>query len=198
MSTIGKSFNDEMDRYLRCRIEPTKKGFFSFKQKSRKECVPDINDTSKIHIERRDEPFIKEFFKNLLKSKKTREIEAAIQKEKEEIAHTETLEEMKDEYEELDEIEKEIEEEKEMLLTKILRKLRLINNFDEEEKKDDELSPEEQFKLQLDLVLDDMKKLSKISHKWISRLSKLQLKKFKESDDFKEYKDILKRNKLIK
>lgn len=48
------------------------------------------------------------------------------------------------------------------------------------------------------LVNEDLKDILKIQNKWLSKLPAEKMREFKESDDYKTYKDTLARYKLIK
>ena len=102
----------------------------------------------------------------------------------------EEKEELEEEYLELEEIEDEIEEKKESIFKKI------SNIFMAREKEACEEVIEEiaeQYTLN-----EDVKDAFKILTLWIQKLPPLELKNFKESEDFQKYKEVLKKYNMIK
>ncbi len=121
---------------------------------------------------------------NFFKAKEKNELEA---EEKEEV------EELKDEYDDLDEMEEDVEDLEEQIDEKkesIFKKL--LNVFKAKPKNE-----VEEFDEMLELN-EDVKDVIKTLTKWIKELPPEKIKQFKESDDFKKYKEVLSNYNLIK
>ena len=67
----------------------------------------------------------------------------------------------------------------------------------EEEFEDDEFDDVEEIKEDY-IVNEDIKKLIKIQHFWVEQLPPKKIKEFKDSADYQEYRELLKKYNLIK
>jgi hypothetical protein len=107
---------------------------------------------------------------------------------------------------EIDEVEAEVDEEikqrepeetdevspKKGFLSRIIDFFKIT--YDEyEEEQEQEYQSEEPV-----MINQDIKDIIKLQHKWINKLPKNEIKKFKESEDFQNYKYILEKYNLIK
>ncbi len=93
--------------------------------------------------------------------------------------------------EEIDEEEKELDKKKTNLIWRFIAKMR-SNKTEEDE---DNMAEKEK---ELFYLKEDIKEIAKISTAVMKRLDEKEMKKFKESEDFGKFKDLLNKNKLIK
>jgi hypothetical protein len=113
-----------------------------------------------------------------------------VRKKQEEPVKKEELEDMEYELKDIEEEEYELEAEREGLLKRFFKKLRIFNKAPEE-------SLEEEYEEEPS-VDEELREAIKILHKWIEKLPKKELNEFKNSPDFAKYKDALKKLKMIK
>lgn len=99
------------------------------------------------------------------------------------------------EIEAIDELEDELEERREGVLRRFFKKLRLAGrrrpveeDFDEDEVLEEDDGAD----------LDDIREVIKITHSWLEELPPETLNRFKRSEDFVKYKEVLKKLKMIK
>ena len=110
----------------------------------------------------------------------------------------ENVNDLAEEYQELDKVERKIEKRKNSLFARLFKKREKVarseSDFDEGvELYDKQKETEDVLKLK-----EDIKKLGIISYEVIRKLDNEELKKFKLSENFYEYKEILKRYNLIR
>jgi hypothetical protein len=96
--------------------------------------------------------------------------------------------ELKEDYEELEDLEEDVEEEKEGILQKLM-------SFFSTSKEEPEIIEEVRDEFSLN---DDIKDAFRFLTKWIEKLPEKELKKFKESEDFEKYKQVLRKYNMIK
>ena len=115
-----------------------------------------------------------------------------IKVEKEEIDELETEEQFEEKIEEIEKKEEEIEaEEEEIKAEKKSLISRLMGMFNKKEDVDMSSYENEELK-------NDLKEIAKIATDVMKKLDGEELRKFKQSEDFKKFMEILKNNKLVK
>ena len=102
------------------------------------------------------------------------------------------------EIEAIDELEDELEERRESVLKRFFKKLRLFNRSKVSDEGDLEDDYYEEDDFEEDDSLDDIKDVIKITHTWLEQLPPETLDRFKRSEDFVKYKEVLKKLKMIK
>jgi len=194
-----KAFNDDMGRYL---DDLRKKKPVSIMErvsffKQTNETVPDISATE-VHVEYKEPSFFRKLFAWKRKAKIDEE-DLTLEEKNELEAMEGEIEAFEAEESELEALEEEIEEKRESLLVNFFRKLNFFKrkNHQEEEYVEgfDSSEFEEPKKPKLN---EDVKEVLKIAHSWIDKLGPRYKKAFKDSDDFKKYKEILTQYDLVK
>ncbi len=185
---IKKEFNAEMDKYIRSRL--------ILKPKIKKRIVeqPDekLKELSELNDEEKEaEEILETYPKSLLHKlfpfleKKAGDLNFQEAEELPEI-NEESVDYLKGEFKELSNIEEEINIKKENLFSKMFGRLSFLS---EENLKHEQPT----------LIIDeDMKQILRVTHHWLKKLSKEDLSKFKNSNDFEIYKSTLKKYNLIK
>lgn len=189
-----KSFNEDMGRYISSVRSKDKKPLelFNFgkmlpKKKFHEE-VPDMKE-HEVLVENKEPSWLSKVFKGQKISKKEVVSEELSEKEMDE------LENMEEDIENLEYEEENIEQEKEALMSKFLKKLRLFSRT--KEPTDDDMVEEcgDAISVEMD---GDVRDILKVMHNWLERLPPHEKKQFKMSEDFIKYKELLKRYGLIK
>jgi hypothetical protein len=106
-------------------------------------------------------------------------------------------EEIDDEYDMMDEDQPKTTEPKEGLVRRMLKKVGLMNDGRDEEELDDEDYTETKEE-ETEELHEDVKKVLKMSYDWLKYMPDHKLQSFKDSEDFKLYKDVLKKYGLAK
>ena len=181
-----KDFNLELDKYIENRRKPDRISDEWFLTNFGRK----ISNTNYKGKGKKVVTGIKSIFRRRIPSEEEIEAKRRMRDKKEEEFH-----ELEDELEEVQEAEDKLEEVREGILKRFFKKLRLYNPKKEyaEEEMDGEIveetpSPE----------LKNAKEALKILHKWIERLPRDELDRFKRSEDFEKYKKALKDLKMIK
>jgi hypothetical protein len=104
----------------------------------------------------------------------------------------EELTEMEEELEQIQEAEDELEEEREGILKRFFRRLWMAGR--KEQNEDIVLEEAEQ----PSIIEEEIKEVLKDIHKWLENLPKDKKAEFRKSEDFRKYKDLLKKLGMIK
>lgn len=108
----------------------------------------------------------------------------------------EELEEIEHDIEEIDREEEELEEVREGLMTRFLKLLRKKERYEEEEEEMIEVEAEESEEKE-GYDKEVVKELIKLQHKWMDNLPADELSRFKRSDDFDRYVELLEELELV-
>ncbi|MFH1506049.1 MAG: hypothetical protein ABIE94_03595 [archaeon] len=190
-----RSFNDDLGRYISSRRSDEKKMpdlfKFSFNKPKRnpEEKVPVMED-HEVVVEPKEPSWFQQVFGR--KKLTDKEIEEAEELTPEEMKELEKVEE---DIEEIEREEEVLQEERENLLKRFLKKLRV---FESRHKPGEEEMVEECGDAISIAMDEDVRETLKILHRWLERLPPHEIKQFKLSEDYIRYKDLLKRYNLIK
>lgn len=178
-------FNKSMDSYLS-----------GVKGKEEKEKIvskpKEVKLSSDIDIY---EEKVKESFWKKLFSKNT--ISSSDEVEFEDL-EDETIEEAKVEYEELNKVEEKIEKRKESIFAKLFKKSYTKLNESDFDEDSVEVYDEHKDSEEISTLKHELKILGIISYDLMRKLSPEEIKRFKLSEDFNTYKEILKKHNLIR
>lgn len=192
-------FNKEMDNYLSS-IEKSKKIKRIPKkpkkvEKPKEEIIePELIGEDKVQIIKENPGKLKAFLMNIFekKEKEIEDVEKDFEEEMEVIEKVE--EEIKEEGEDLKEEEEILQKEKSNLIWRFLSRIGALKS--QEKRVEDEL--EEEIFREGSPIREDMKKLAKISFEQFKKLPKKEFIDLKNSQDFADFKGILKKYNLIK
>ncbi|RME31383.1 hypothetical protein D6789_02935 [Candidatus Woesearchaeota archaeon] len=189
-------FNRELERYLAARGEKKDWSLFVTKHKKKPEPVPENLKDDEVQVI--DEPR-RGFWERLFGGARS---EALVSEDltEEEMARLERMKREIDEVEEAErehpEFREELEEERETLLERFFSFFRLAERRHKLEEKAAELDYlEEHVEPRMD---EDVKRVLRIVHRWLGKLSKRQRDAFKKSADFAEYKALLEKYGVAK
>lgn len=101
-------------------------------------------------------------------------------------------------YEELEEVERVIEKKKDSIFARLFKRRESSGRSEDDFVEGIEVYDEKRDSDDIVALKDDIKKLGMISYDVMRKLNADELKKFKLSEDFAEYKEILKRHNLIR
>ena len=171
----SKDFNLDMDKYIKDRRSrddsgPSIKDNFSEKLDNIKESVSEWKVFSLFRRKEKDVPYLDD-----------------IEEDDEDYSDEES------EIEEIDDLEEELEERRENVFKRFFKKLRMGRRkpVDDDDDYYEEAVEEED-------DLDDVKEVIKITHKWLEELPPETVERFKRSEDFQKYKEILRKLGMIK
>lgn len=169
-----KDFNMEMDSYI--------------KNRRSKEYSKDSKSLGERFSDLKDDVYEWKVF-SLFRRKGSDRYVDDIEEDDEDYTEEET------EIEAIDELEDELEERREGVLRRFFKKLRLAGRKSpvEEDFDEDEVLEEDD-----GADLDDIREVIKITHSWLEELPPETLNRFKRSEDFVKYKEVLKKLKMIK
>lgn len=201
MVKIANDFNKDLDKYIDSRQTSRPTDFLiNLKKKSKnpEEEVPEMDDHEVI-VEQRELNFFERLFKR--KKRDEEDYEEVEEFMDETIAATNNMEELEQEYEDLDEAEAIIEEKKQNVFSKILSKIRNSMRRDP-----DDIPPEEVAETMGEsiyeegsfIVPQDIKEAMRIQNNWLKKLPNNLMMSFKNSEDYKHYQEILQKYGLIK
>lgn len=190
MVTIAKEeFNQDMDEYLSNRREkPASKSFFKDVTKMFKSSNTDDDYEEEYQApKKKSYSFISAIFRR-------RRIPSEDEIENEigtlDSDERKNLERIEGAIEDAEEVNEEFEEEREGLIKRFLKKLRIYRQ--------DEFEGDEEIVQDVPMVDEDIKETLKILHYWLEQLSPEKKEQFKRSEDFNKYKNALRKMKLIK
>lgn len=175
-----------MDTYLSKRKKPTTKKKPVKEEPKEKVVEQEFKEEEKEYY-KKDKNMIDKFLDFILGEEKHEPDVKEIEEIEEEID-----EEIKEEKEFESELE-EIEEEPKTGFFEKIKKL-LFYNKAQEELVYEEIEVEKD----IEAINEDIKEALKIQNKWLKKLSPKEIKKFKESDDYVRYVEILEKHNLIK
>ncbi|MBN1156773.1 hypothetical protein JXA85_04095 [Candidatus Woesearchaeota archaeon] len=189
--------NRELDEYLDSITRENKRDDFSnLRLKVRKEKAGQLEREPVI-----DEKLSKPLFQQLIDfanwRRKKEKMESA---KKVEERFEEEMEQLDEKEEELIEEEAEIKQKKKNLLSRFIRALGFGSDEEEvtEEDYEQEVEVEKSEHEKYNEILNDMKLLGKLSVGMLKMVPKKDLQRYKESEDFEVFKEILKKYNLIK
>lgn len=193
MVIIAKNFNDDMDNYLD-RLYGKKERYIDTVKKQKKkapvEKVPVDVSEEEVFVEYDDaRPSLG--FTSWLSGLFARRMPD--ERVPEDLPETEAkvLEDMEGEIEEIDNEIGVLEDERESLWTRFLKRMRFDRRSEGDIKDDllDEVVP---------VMDEEMKETLKLLHAWLERLSPAEMNAFRRSDDFQKYKAMLEKYGLVK
>lgn len=186
-------FNRDLDNYIGSRRKIKKNKTIKKRQMEastdEEKKLPE--DSSKVYMIKGKPSKFRAFWMGLF-SKKEVEIEETEKEFEEDLEKIEQKEEkLEENIQEMEAEEREMEKEKSNTIWKFLSKIFTIRREEEEIQK--EIIGEKQT-----TQMNDIKKLAKISMKYFNMLPREDFEYLKSSEDFREFKEILKKHSLIK
>jgi len=180
------NFNHDLDDYLdkrRAEEKPFEKAVTKIKNKFHS--VDELEEEPRPK-RKKQYSFLSRIFRRRIPSEEEIEEEIGTLSKKE----ATDLEMEEERIEDAQELDEDLEEQRESMITRFLRKLRLYRRAQyEEDYEEVEEKP---------IVDEEMKELLKTLHKWLEQLPYDKKEQFKRSEDFVKYKESLRKYGLIK